>query len=292
MLIFVHFLSVLSCALAPQQSAPPQPDEQLERPKIQRIRVGGNVAQAAYPCLACHWYYARQIALSDTQVADLEKLLLAQPDDVCTRGVLIACDRVNRENEVSGSLRVDHLLWMIRHRPDWDGFLLNLSEPRSPQEEAKYDRIRSAWLDQVGPDQRNGMVLHHAAVFLAEREPDLAVALLERAILLEPDVPFHVERLGMLYGDAQLSRHLSSMEPTRREDFARRAREALLSSGNRVLLEGALSVFGMGVTDFTQLLRERLKGFPGGMDWNDLPSRSAGYWHTQCDDHPLPESSR
>ncbi len=115
---------------------------------------------------------------------------------------------------------------MIENHPEWDGFLLSNSSAG--------DQVREAWSKQSGPDQRSGTVLHNAAVFFESSEPDHAVALLERAIRLEPDVLFHVEELGAVYGRSQLS--------SRNPLFAKRARSTLLSSTDPLIVAGALLV--------------------------------------------------
>ncbi len=161
----------------------------------QRIHLGCSV-QRPYTGPAEQWF-PRSDSLSDEQIADLEKVLSAHPDDVCTRGYLIA------HGHGHVSRRLEHVLWMIKNHPEWDGFLLPTCSAGNDAGHAQYNQIRAAWLQHVAPDQRSGSVLHNAAVFFASREPDYAVALLERAIHLEPDVAFHVEGLGMLFGRAQ-----------------------------------------------------------------------------------------
>ncbi len=147
-------------------------------------------------------------------------------------------------------------------------------------EKAEYDRVRSAWLRQAGLDQRNGTVLHHAAIFFETREPDLAVELLQRAIRLEPEVPYHLEGLGLLYGRAVLW----PTDPS----FVARARTALLSSDSWLVVAGALSAFSSKPepSDFWHPLLTKLTKLTGNQDLSEvlwrLPSRSARYNLSPC----------
>jgi hypothetical protein len=173
---------------------------------------------------------------------------------------------------------MDHVLWMVQNHPEWDGFMLNLSGYPGEQR----DRIRAAWLQHVGPDQRSGTVVDHAALFFEQSEPDFAEILLERAIRLEPDVPFHVERLGMLYGRSQF-------RPSSNLAFAMRAKSTLLSSTDSLIVAGALNAirsFSKGDDDLGTLLRTRLREL-GGDQTPSLPSLSDRYRRSQCDPIPL-----
>lgn len=80
---------------------------------------------------------------------------------------------------------MDHVVWMIDHHPEWDGFLLNLSRPgygAADGDEA--DRVRDAWFRQIGSEHRSGMVLHHAAMFL---EWGGCIEHAKRVLLASPD---------------------------------------------------------------------------------------------------------
>src|SRR5262249_52630148 len=130
--------------------------------------------------------------------------------------------------------RMDHVLWMIENHPEWDGFILNLSQPKSADERHEADRVRAAWLRQAGPDQRSGAALHNAATYFEQRDPDFAVELMERAIRLEHGAPFHVEGIGALYARSQFG-------SGRNSPFAIRAKSILLSSTDWRVVAGALN---------------------------------------------------
>jgi hypothetical protein len=244
------------------------------------IGVSCNV-QSAYTGPAPQWFNNGTASLSDPQIADLEGVLSTHPEDTCTRGYLIAHGRGHVPR------RLDHVLWMIENHPEWDGFLLDTSSAGNPSRTAEYDLIKAAWLRQVHLNQRSGSVLHNAAVFFESREPDEALALLKRAIQIEPDVPFHVEGLGALYGRSQVwPKHPS---------FAMRAKATLLSSTDPLVVAGALAAiapFALGMDpELGKLLLARLRELDSNrnpMDvLNDLPSRSARYTNYQCQPIPL-----
>ncbi|MBL8230579.1 MAG: hypothetical protein JNL98_18960, partial [Bryobacterales bacterium] len=198
---------------------PPPPIRKEQRPLApQPIRVGCNV-QAAYVGPVPQWHNAGPDSLSDQQIAQLEDALQRDPSNVCARGYLIAHgqDRVAR--------RIEHILWMVEHRPEWEGFLLNESSRVRPEESSQ---IRAAWLRQVAQSS-SGMVLHHAAVCFMQSEPHLAEDLFRRAVGLEPKVALHREGLGRLYG-----RHAPSDSP-----FSATARSVLTSSEDTLVLAGA-----------------------------------------------------
>jgi len=180
---------------------------------------------------------------------------------------------------------MDHVLWMIENHPEWDGFLLNLSPPGYEDERGAYNDVRAAWLRQVTNGHQSATVLHHAAVFFERSDPDFAVQLVQRAIHLEPEVPFHVEALGMLYGRSQFGSGKGS-------SFAIQAKATLLSSTDCLIVAGALNAIRQyREIDVRKLLLARLGELTGNRNPDDLlkelPSQSARYRDHQCDFVPL-----
>lgn len=313
MLSWINVPALVLAALALQQlifpahqeppKAPPPPRVEAPAPvNPQRIVVGDKVQAAdSYTGPAPRWYFHRE-TLSEAQITNLEKKLSAHPDDICARGQLAA---FAPSNKAEGPTRVDHLIWMIRHHPEWDGFMLNppnaLSEPRGQLERNSYDRLRTTWLQQVEPNQHSGAVLHNAAVFFAIREPEFAASLLQRAIHLEPDAPLHVERLGMVYAythlPATILKEYGVTETSERATFAEEAQAALLASDSWVLLGGALtrtSSFMRSMVpvpaippELARLVSARLQLLTGEADVysteQKLPSRSYRERDAPCD---------
>jgi len=269
------FLIAIPSLLAAQES--PKVREAPAPTTPMRVRITCSVQQA-YVGPAQQWFNSGLDSLSDEQIRDLETVLSIDPEDICARGYLIAhgLDRVLR--------RMEYVLWMIENHPDWDGFALNLSLPRYANDQVAYDKIRTAWLQQARPDQKSGTVLHHAAVFFGWREPDYAEALLKRAINLEPEVEFHVQGLGILYGSAQFN--------SRNPSFAARTKSILLSSADPLIVAGALNEIGtLRGGDFVKSLSARLSEMAGNRNAEDilmdLRYRSARYIRSQCKPVPL-----
>jgi hypothetical protein len=265
-------------------TAPPPPPVK-EAPKQltpDRIRVGGQVQSwSVYSGPAAFWLNCCN-SLSDEQLAKLEERLAAHPEDICAHGQMIA----NRNPPRQG--RTNHLLWMIQQHPEWDGFLLDPRKSlQSGQTEDAELRIREAWLRQVGQQQGTGSALHNAAMFFAIREPELAISLLERAIGLEPNVPIHVERLGMIYGYLQVpAQRFDLMDTPSRQSLSERTLAAVLASIDRALVAGAVQASADGQKGPLPSLAARLKQLTAGEPSSfayELPSHSSRYRRTTCD---------
>ena len=225
---------------------------------------------------------------SPSEVARYERAVHENPADICARGMLIA--RINLAEHASDDFdRTDHLLWMIQYHPEWDGFLLPpryaLTRPRSSREKASYDRIKQAWLEQVGPQQTRGIVLHNAAVFFAERDPAFAAELLKRAIAAEPDVPFYVERLGAIYARAFAPESdTDAVAMAQHVIFRQQVQIALLSSNDWVLLAGFFAEGPSMPTDIEQMFRSRqsILTTARGVSVRTLPSYSGRFSGSEC----------
>jgi hypothetical protein len=174
----------------------PKPVKEAPSPVTPKpIHVGSGPAQA-YIGPMPYWRLMFKRTLSDADVLDLEKQLSENPEDTCSRGQLIASSYTRPEHRRTLS---KHMLWMIHHRPDWEGFLLDppaAFAERLRDQPVVYEELRQAWRSHIGPQQKHALILHNAAVFFAIREPILAESLLKRAIQLESTVPLHEERLG------------------------------------------------------------------------------------------------
>jgi hypothetical protein len=228
--------------LYPPPPPPPRVEERKAAPP-QRIRVGGQV-QAVGDVRGPGTRWAWVLRLTQQQLEECERKLHADPNDVQTRGLLIAALR-NVGPQSNMNVRLDHLLWMIQHRPDWDGFLL---EPHNSVtgylSEEERVKLKVAWLDQVNLNGHRGIVLHNAAMFFAIREPERAAVLLGQAIAIEPKELLHVERLGMIYAYPLLDSFAMtwSLSALERVAFAQQAENVLALSNNWIVLRGAASI--------------------------------------------------
>ena len=86
-----------------------------------RIVLSGNIqAVEFYMGPVPYWVPSKPLSAEDVNRYD--QALIANPDDVCARGRLIAFSQVSRKPQSQAGL--DHQLWMVSHHPEWNGFLL------------------------------------------------------------------------------------------------------------------------------------------------------------------------
>src|SRR5262249_43269801 len=151
-------------------------------------------------------------------------------------------------SEAEHAARIEHLLWMIMNRPDWDGFSLHPTLSLMYLKDlGSHDELRAAWLQQAGILKDRADVAFHAAMFLALSEPQTAESLLRRAICLEPGNPLYRERLGTMYGYSVIApgdlERLGVTDSPERAAFAQRAQaELAISEDWRVLQAAAIAL--------------------------------------------------
>ena len=95
-------------------ASPPSPATQVRPATPRRIRIGQVQEQQ---CLGPAGFWICGATLSESQLMAYERNVLLNPEDLCARGQIIS--------RGTKSSRVDHLLWMIQHHPEWDGFTAN-----------------------------------------------------------------------------------------------------------------------------------------------------------------------
>ena len=230
---------------SPQAAPPPPPVK--EAPKAatpQRIRVGGQVQAVDLTALGSFWRSYRQ--LNHEEYLAAVGALAKDPEDLCARGKLIVFDpaeTTDRETLASG-LRMEHLLWMIEHHPEWDGFSSpnTLPRPRQPENESQ-QRFSDAWLRKTGPDQHDAMALHNAAMHFAGRDPEYAVSLLKRAIAFDPSEKLYVERLGLLYASVEFYSQFKGSASADRPELVEEVRAILDNSSDPYLIAGTQSFY-------------------------------------------------
>ena len=220
---------------------------------------------------------------------------MRNPANLCARAWLIASipeDPSDREFQDRRLTRVDHLLGMIQYHPEWDGFSLGplyaLAEPRSPHERDSdsHKRLREAWSGQIGLEQQSAMVLHNAAMFFAIREPAVAAALLNRAIAMEPTEELYVERLGLVYGVAQVRAErldkFGVVSSPERIAFARQARAMLLNSNDWILVRGGATAIAHCGCEEDHLYKELFSRADALSEKRNLPSWSGRFSRGGC----------
>jgi hypothetical protein len=131
----ILLLALLAPVVSPQSIAPnaetittPRAPLPLPAPPAvmpQRIVVGRGLQMNPRQPLGERWV-GPAFRLTHEQFETWERTVSNDPDSLCARWLLIAfgpLDRLDREPDIHLT-RVDHLLWMIRHHPEWDGFSL------------------------------------------------------------------------------------------------------------------------------------------------------------------------
>lgn len=172
-----------------------------------------------------------------------ERAVEANPEDVCACGDL-ASHLWQRESAFS------HMLWMVKHHPEWDGFYL----PPPLRGAHINEALRDAWLDVQDSRRPQAIALYNAAHFFEFDEPERALELLKRAITLEPDESIFHSGIGRIYGlalvssaDLRVKKLFPRWNQCRSEaavqDFAERAIVELSRSQDPDVVSGALSVF-------------------------------------------------
>ena len=230
---------VIRLAVALQGVPPPPPPPPAAKPRpTAPIRVGGQVQQVLSGPGARWLNY-----LPPEVIVQRQQAVASNPDDICARGDLIT--------HLRSDDRYEHLLWMIAHRPEWDGFYLPdefFASRISSRQGGRYGELRQSWLRAVDRTPQAAIVLYNAAIFFAIQEPERATALLKEALQIEPDEPRFRHGLGIVFGLAQadpeqvrMGLGVDRFQP--RVEFARYAQEQLRSSDDMDLLEGALEPF-------------------------------------------------
>src|SRR6266446_4396814 len=102
-------------AASSNQLPPPPPPTAPKPATPQRIVVGSGV-QSNYLGPEGRWLPSNGRRLSEADITAGEQFLTVNPDDFCTRARLIAFAYYAPTRN-----RIDHLLWMIQHHPEWEG---------------------------------------------------------------------------------------------------------------------------------------------------------------------------
>jgi hypothetical protein len=141
----------------------------------------------------------KSLLLSAAQVAEAERRLLANPDDLETRQRLLIQyhhEGLHSKTAIKDLLR--HLLWVIECHP---GSELAGGPYAFPLSNDDKGAIRNAWLQQVAKQPQSASVLGNAAkfvIFFSPQDRAQAQIWLETAEALEPANPEWPEQLGKL----------------------------------------------------------------------------------------------
>jgi hypothetical protein len=134
--------------------------------------------------------------LSEKQAILLEKHLLAEPDDIRARLILITYygDKSSPANYLT---KLNHITWLIENHPELEE---NFSSWLflDPDDEG-FEVVKQLWLKQVEKRGSDSRVLKNAASFFAGKDNEMAEKLLLQGQALEPDNYEWAENLADLY---------------------------------------------------------------------------------------------
>jgi tetratricopeptide (TPR) repeat protein len=138
--------------------------------------------------------------LSAEAARELQLHVQAAPDDVDARTKLLGyySRRAFTSKEARAS-RQQHVLWLIRHRPDAPILATPWAQLDAQLDGAAYREGKQAWLAQVDRQPKNPEILGRAAAYLLLHDGEIAESLYERAEAAEPHNPEWPDRLGRLH---------------------------------------------------------------------------------------------
>ena len=138
--------------------------------------------------------------LSAEDARSLEIQVKAAPDDVAARTQLLGYYmRLAFSSQEAREARQQHILWLIRNRPDAPILSTPFASLDRHLDGSAYEEVRKAWLDQVDRQPENAAVLGRAAAYLLIHDSDTAASLYQRAEAAEPQNPEWSRSLGHLY---------------------------------------------------------------------------------------------
>lgn len=138
--------------------------------------------------------------LSEQDVQALESRVAASPGDVEARTQLLGYYFLRaRTSEAVQTARQEHILWMIRNRPDAPVLGMPYGHLDAILDGSAYVEGRKAWLEQVDREPQNAERLGSAAAYLLIHDAATAESLYKRAEAAEPGNPEWAGHLGHLY---------------------------------------------------------------------------------------------
>lgn len=187
--------------------------------------------------------------LSAEAARELELQLKSSPNDVDSRSKLLAhYFLLAHSSEEAKAARQQHILWLIRNRPDAPILDTPYTSLDPIEDSSAYAEAREAWLAQVDREPKNPEILGRAAGYMLLHDSASAESLYKRAEAAEPQNPEWSMSLGRLYslglshktGEARQKAAKAALEAYERS-LARgsddEARSSLLSELATVALE-------------------------------------------------------
>ncbi|MGD9682688.1 MAG: tetratricopeptide repeat protein [Candidatus Obscuribacterales bacterium] len=163
------------------------------RAKIQEEELNAKRTEMA---TVVHFNSGRN--LSAEQVAELEKVLEADQNDLKARCLLVGYfGRANRDQSDEEKYEA-HALWVIENLPSHRLARLCELAPRLDSQES-YDKGKQLWLRHLEEKPRNLQIMQNASDFFLLADEDIAESILINARKIEPHNPLWSESLAHLY---------------------------------------------------------------------------------------------
>ena len=147
--------------------------------------------------------------LEETDVARLERQLVADPEDVAARLKLMAyhqrADRISRPED--RAKRAQYAIWLIEHHPDSE--LLHSPVARFAPSELTaeaYRRTVVLWETATRAQPASAAVQWNAASFFEALDPGLYMHYLEGTVAADPNHPYALRPLADFYALTILDR--------------------------------------------------------------------------------------
>jgi tetratricopeptide (TPR) repeat protein len=138
--------------------------------------------------------------LTDEQAAKLEKRIESNPDNIEGR-ILLLGKYCERQFDVNNSevLRLKHVEWIVRNRPEHSIAGTPFVEVFCDEDEEGYQRIKDIWLKQIDKHKNNVAVLSNAANFFILEDQEIAERCLLQALIVKPSDTGMRRELAQLY---------------------------------------------------------------------------------------------
>ena len=215
-------------------------------------------------------------SLSPEAARALELQVQASPADIDARSKLLGYYLFRAHtSEEARAARQQHILWLIRNRPDAAILDTPFAHLDSVQDGSAYEEAKEAWLAQVEREPKNPEILGRAADYLLLHDAAAAEGLYRRAEAAEPQNPEWSKRLGELYalgisneeGEEKQQAAKASLDAYERSlgrEQDSEARQAILSNVAKAALEAGETAKARAYAE------EMLKaaGDSGGNGWN------------------------
>ncbi len=138
--------------------------------------------------------------LSAETARELELHTQSSPDDIEARSKLLGYYFLRAHtSEEARAARQQHILWLIRNRPDTPILDTPFAHLNAILESSTYAEGKQVWLDQVERQPKNPEILGRAAAYFLLHDSATAESLYRRAEAVEPQNPLWARRLGDLH---------------------------------------------------------------------------------------------